>query len=292
MNVGNRPSDSSSQPEEMVALRENSLARLTGLGLLLSGIGCGLLGLALAIFDGLESVEFTAIVAVVSIGLPAGILLLLVPDALTRHLPGRTVLLLALASLLLLLWVIAPHIADYGDPELGMQPGSLAFDLLAVAFTLTVITGCVCVLIGVGSDRNAARRRTASRLGLSLAAGFLLATAVAASADSTGLRCATFRFDEKRWRDDGPTAVRSVNARERIGRSLVQCGTLIGKTSGDIQRMLGRDKRREHRLRYSVGIVHDALGPGDEGSLWVRFGAHGRVTRAFLDYERFDENAD
>src|SRR3954466_13284470 len=91
-------------------------------------------------------------------------------------------------------------------------------------------------------------------------------------------------FDTKEWKH----ALRRGGHEERLrlARSVKRCHYVKrGDGKARVARVLGRAKRDELQTRaeyeaewlYDLGLTNDAMGPGDEQFLFVKF-SHGRVT--------------
>jgi hypothetical protein len=80
--------------------------------------------------------------------------------------------------------------------------------------------------------------------------------------------------------------------RDELAAEIDRCGQLAGRSKREVRALLGEPagphgwRRREAReWEYVAGYAESAYGPGDSRTLYVRFGADGRVT----DTEVFPE---
>lgn len=123
------------------------------------------------------------------------------------------------------------------------------------------------------------------RLNIWIAAGVLAALAlVAVTATLTwnavsgdeALDCTGWQFTKGEWETDP----------DQAAFGLVRCKELIGLSSDEVTAMLGRPREVNDRLGrwiYSAGTVHEAVGPGDAQTLFIRFDGE-QVAGASLAY--------
>jgi hypothetical protein len=138
-----------------------------------------------------------------------------------------------------------------------------------------------------------------------------VALMLAACGDDDQVSCDTFSVDRAEWRraKSGLKITKEPTAGEKrlreLGRGMVRCGTLLGKSRADLLRLLGPPdskitdeepvKHREwlYRVGHSPERAEDIPDP-IEDDLFMEFGKNGRVVYVEapgIERSRWDEDA-
>ena len=97
------------------------------------------------------------------------------------------------------------------------------------------------------------------------------------------LKCVGWEFDHDNWLTADSNSAEDLDYRKEEASQIADCGDLSGKTRAEVHSDLGTPDlpkergQRNDQWHYYVGLVNDALGPGDAGYLFIRFDDEGKV---------------